>query len=380
MIMITCATEVVAMRRAVALELSDEAKVELEGIARAKTSPQRAAYRAKIVLHAAKGWTNKRIAKSLKTDVNSVAKWRQRYAAGGLDAILKDRPGRGRRPTLTPERIAEIVRRTREETPGSRSHWSRASMAKATGLSESTIGRIWKSHGLKPHRVETFKLSNDREFETKLQDIVGLYLSPPENAVVFSVDEKSQIQALDRTQPGLPLKKGRAGTMTHDYKRHGTTTLFAALNVLTGAVIGKCMPRHTNEEWLSFLKKLDRETPRGLDLHVICDNYATHKHPAVKTWLTKHPRVHVHFTPTSASWLNMVERFFRDLTVNAIRRGVFTSVHDLIDAIDVYLIDHNQEPKPFIWTATANDILAKVLRAQKTLRERVAALETASVC
>ena len=366
------------MRRAVAVVLADEAKANLEAIVRARTSPQRVVYRARIVLHAAQGWTNKRIAKRLKTDVNSVAMWRRRYVAGGLEAIVKDRPGRGRKSALTQERIDEIVRLTREGKPAGRTHWSRASMAKATGLSESTIGRIWKAHGLKPHRVETFKVSNDSQFESKLRDVVGLYLSPPENAVVFSVDEKSQIQALDRTQPGLPLKKGRAGTMTHDYKRHGTTTLFAALNVLTGVVIGQCMPRHTHVEWLKFLKRLDRETPRGLDLPVICDNYATHKHVEVKAWLAKHPRIHVHFTPTSASWLNMVERFFRDLTENALRRGVFTSVHDLIDAIDGYLLDHNQAPKPFIWTANADDILAKVVRAQETLRARIAAAQATS--
>ena len=244
-------------------------------------------------------------------------------------------------------------------------------MAAAVGLSESTIGRIWKLHGLKPHRIETYKLSNDPNFAQKLEDIVGLYLAPPENAVIFSVDEKSQIQALDRTQPGLPLKKGRAGTMTHDYKRHGTTTLFAALNVLTGAVVGVCQPSHTHAEWLKFLKRIHRETPKNKQVHVICDNYSTHKHATVKTWLEKHPRFHIHFTPTSASWLNMVERFFRDITVNAIRRGTFTSVHDLIDSIDEYLVEHNRAPKPFIWTANAKDILAKVVRAREALETRL---------
>jgi transposase len=374
--MVQCALEV-GMRRAVAIVLTSEVKGELEALVRARTGSQRTAYRARIVLSAARGWTNKRIARLMRTDVNSVAMWRLRFAAGGLPAILKDRPGRGRKPTISREKVDEVVRRTREALPDSRTHWSRASMAKATGLSESTVGRIWRAHGLKPHRVTRFKLSKDPEYEPKLRDIVGLYLSPPENAVVFSADEKSQIQALDRTQPGLPLKKGRAGTMTHDYKRHGTTTLFAALNVLTGKVIGRCMPRHTHEEWLRFLRQLDRQTPGHLTLHVICDNYSTHKTPEVKAWLARHPRVQLHFTPTSASWLNMVERFFRDLTENAIRRGVFTSVHDLIDAIDVYLIDHNLDPKPFIWTAKADDILAKVTRAQQALREQIARQEAA---
>ena len=360
------------MRRAVTIELSDEEREKLERVVGAKTSEHRAVVRAEVVLLAAKGWTNQRIAKKTRLDVNSVGKWRKRYATGGLDNILRDRAGRGRKPSISAQKIGEVVRRTREETPPAMTHWSRATMSQASGLSESTIGRIWRANGLKPHRSESFKLSNDRRFEEKLTDVVGLYLSPPDNAVVFSVDEKSQIQALDRTQPGLPLKKGRAGTMTHDYKRHGTTTLFAALNVLTGAVIGVCQPRHTHVEWLKFLRKIERETPKDKLLHVICDNYSTHKHATVKAWLARHPRIHVHFTPTSASWLNMVERFFRDITVNAIRRGVFTSVHDLVDAIDLYLIEHNKKPKPFIWTKSASDILAKVIRARAALQAQVA--------
>ena len=360
------------MRHAVPVELSDQQREALERIVRSPTSPQRSVKRARVVLYAATGWENQRIAKKLKMGVNGVAKWRARFVAEGIDTLGRDRPGRGRKPTIDAAKVAAIVTMTTTELPPGRTHWSRSSMAKAAGVSQSTVGRIWREHGLKPHRVESFKLSRDPKFAEKLEDIVGLYLSPPENAVVFSVDEKSQIQALDRTQPGLPLKKGRAGTMTHDYKRNGTTTLFAALNVLTGAVSGVCMPRHTHKEWLKFLRSLDKEVPPGKDVHVICDNYATHKHDTVKRWLAKHPRFKVHFTPTSASWLNMVERFFRDITENAIRRGIFVSVHDLIDAIDVYLIEHNRDPKPFIWTAKATDILAKVARAQQALQARIA--------
>ncbi|MCC6162138.1 MAG: IS630 family transposase [Acidobacteria bacterium] len=361
------------MRRAVSVVLTSEQQSALDAIVRAPTSAQRAVKRAQVVLLAAKGWENQRIAKKLKMGINNVAEWRRRFVAEGLDALLHDRPGRGRKPTFDAATVAEIVNKTTATLPPGRTQWSRSSMAKASGVSESTVGRIWRSHGLKPHRIDTFKVSRDPKFAEKLEDVVGLYLAPPANAVVFSADEKSQIQALDRTQPGLPIKKGRAGTMTHDYKRNGTTTLFAALNIVSGAVSATCMPRHTHKEWLKFLKRLDAEVPPDKELHVICDNYATHKHAVVQRWLTKHPRVKVHFTPTSASWLNMVERFFRDLTVNALRRGAFTSVGDLIDAIDVYLLEHNREPKPFIWQASASDILAKVTRAQQALKARIEA-------
>jgi transposase len=242
-------------------------------------------------------------------------------------------------------------------------------MAKLAGVSPASVQRIWSARGLKPHLVKTFKLSNDRHFEEKLVDVVGLYLNPPDKSVVLCIDEKSQVQALDRTQPSLPMKKGRAGTMTHDYKRHGTTTLFAALNVLTGTVIGRCLPRHRNTEFLKFLRIIDREVPQGLQIHMICDNYGTHKHPNVKKWLAQHPRFHLHFTPTSSSWLNLVERWFRDLTDKAIRRGVFHSVNDLIIAIEDYLKVNNDNPKPFVWTATAEQILAKVARGRVTLQQ-----------
>jgi len=365
------------MRRAPTVVLKEEERESLERIVRSPTSALREVRRARVVLLAAEGLSNDCIAKRLEMGINTVGRWRRRFNHERVDGLLHDRPGRGRKPEISKEKIDEVVRKTTTERPAGHTHWSRASMAKAVGLSESTIGRIWKAHGLKPHRVETFKLSNDPDFAEKLEDIVGLYLAPPENAVVFSVDEKSQIQALDRTQPGLPLKKGRAGTMTHDYKRHGTTTLFAALNVMTGAVVGLCQPSHKHTEWLRFLKRIDQEAPKTKEIHVICDNYATHKHPKVMAWMKKHPRFHLHFTPTSASWLNMVERFFRDITVNAIRRGTFTSVHDLIDAIDAYLVEHNRNPKPFIWTASAKDILAKVVRAREALESRIQASSVA---
>ncbi len=242
-------------------------------------------------------------------------------------------------------------------------------MAKAQNVSPSTVQRVWSARGLKPHLVKTFKLSNDKRFEEKLVDVVGVYLNPPENAVVLCMDEKSSVQALDRTQASLPMKKGRAGTMTHDYKRHGTTTLFAALNVLTGAVIGECLPRHRHQEFLTFLRRIDKETPKGLDIHMILDNYATHKHPNVKAWLVKHPRFHLHFIPTSSSWLNLVERWFREITDKAIRRGVFGSVPELIAAIEAYLEANNADPKPFVWTATAEQILAKVRRGRVALEQ-----------
>ena len=242
-------------------------------------------------------------------------------------------------------------------------------MAEKTGISMSSVGRIWKSHGLKPHRVSTFKLSNDKEFAEKLEAIVGLYVSPPENAIVFSCDEKSQIQALDRTQPGLPMKKGKAATMTHDYKRNGTTTLFAALNTITGEVLGTCAQRHRHQEWLAFLRRINQSTPKDKDIHIICDNYATHKHPKVKSWLRYHKRFHVHFTPTSASWLNMVERFFRELTDKQLRRGVFSSVKELQESVMTFIEKHNKEPAPYIWTKSASDILEKVKRGRETLNK-----------
>jgi transposase len=277
--------------------------------------------------------------------------------------------GRGRKPSISDEKVAEIVDLTLRSKPEGETHWSCRSMAKRAGVSSASVQRIWSARGLKPHLVKTFTLSHDRHFEEKLIDVVGLYLNPPDQAVVLCMDEKSQSQALDRTQPSLPMKKGRAGTMTHDYKRHGTTTLFAALNVLTGTVIGRCLPRHRNTEFLKFLRIIDREVPQGPRIHMICDNYGTHKHADVKKWLAKHPRFHLHFIPTSSSWLNLVERWFRNLTDKAIRRGVFHSVNDLITAIEDYLKVNNDNPKPFVWTATAEQILAKVSRGRVALQQ-----------
>jgi len=277
------------------------------------------------------------------------------------------RAGRGRKPSISDEKVAEIVRATLHDKPAGETHWSCRSMARAQGVSPATVQRIWSARGLKPHLVKTFKLSNDKRFEDKLVDVVGLYLNPPEQAVVLCMDEKSQIQALDRTQASLPIKKGRAGTMTHDYKRNGTTTLFAALDVLTGAVIGQCLPRHRHEEFLKFLATIDREVPKGLQIHMVLDNYSTHKHDNVAKWLAKHPRFQLHFTPTSSSWLNMVERFFGKLDDEAIRRGVFQSVPDLIAAIEAYLKANNADPTPLVWTATADSILEKVRRGRVVL-------------
>jgi hypothetical protein len=294
-------------------------------------------------------------------------KWRKRYVAGGLAALERDLPRGGRKPTVD---AAEIVRLTTQTKPEAATHWSTRTLGAVAGVSDTSVQRVWKARGLKPHRVRRFKVSRDPNFAQKLEDIVGLYMNPPEHAVVLCCDEKSQIQALDRTQPGLPLKKGRAATMTHDYKRNGTTTLFAALNTLDGSVISRCAPRHRHTEWLSFLRQVERESPKDKSLHLICDNYATHKHPKVQQWLAKHARIHVHFTPTSASWLNMVERFFRDITVTRIRNGVFRSVGELVDAIEHYVSVHNKNPKPFVWTAKANDILQKVIRANRRLSSK----------
>ena len=341
----------------------------LESLVRSGTSEHRLVQRARVLLLAADGVSNVEIAEASGASRPTVLAWRAQFARDGLTRFGQVAEGRGRKASIPEEKIAEIVELTLHHKPDGETHWSCRSMAKRTGVSSATVQRIWSARGLKPHLVDTFKLSNDPRFEEKLVDVVGLYLNPPDRAVVLAMDEQSQIQAPDRTQPSLPLKPGRAGTMTHDYKRHGTTTLFAALNVLTGLVMGQCLPRHRHNEFLTFLKKINQEVPRGLAIHLMLDNYGTHGHPNVKAWLAKHPRFHLHFTPTSSSWLNLVERWFRELTDKAIRRGVFRSVPELIAAIEDYLQAHNTDPKPFVWTATAEDILEKVRRGRVTLQQ-----------
>ena len=355
------------MRVATQIELTDVERTRLIQVAESQRSEVRLARRASIVLLCADGLDNKTIGDILSVDRIQVGRWRERYAEAGFAAIEQDLPRGGRTPVVD---RAELVRLTTQSLPEAATQWSSRLMGDKLGISHSTVSRIWKANGLKPHRVEAFKVSRDPKFAEKLEDIVGLYLSPPTHALVLCCDEKSQIQALDRTQPGLPMKPGRAASMTHDYKRHGTTTLFAAMSTLDGSVISRCEQRHRHTEWLAFLKQIDRETPKDKSLHLICDNYATHKHPVVQAWLEKHPRFHMHFTPTSASWLNMVERFFRDITTARLRNGVFRSVPELTQAIDQYIVHHNKNPKPFIWTAQAKDILEKVIRANRRLSSK----------
>jgi len=351
--------------RVTALRRGDRPR--LEQLLRTRTTPVRVSERAQIVLASAAGQSGSAICQQLRVSRPTVTLWLDRYAAEGLEGLLTDRPRSGRPKEITALNEAAIVERTLHTRPPRGTHWSTRLMAQATGYHHATIARIWQAHGLQPHRVTWFKLSKDPDFIAKLRDVVGLYLHPPERAVVFAFDEKSQIQALDRTQPGLPLKRGRAGTLTHDYQRHGTTTLFAALEVASGRVLQDCMPRHRHQEFLKFLRAMDREVAPELALHVILDNYATHKHPKVRRWLVRHPRVHFHFTPTSASWLNLVERFFAELTERQLRRLTVTSVGELIATITQYIEQRNADPKPFIWTATVRHILAKVNKANETL-------------
>ena len=358
------------MRVAAPVELSPEQITALERMARQRSLPVRLVERARIVLLAAEGLENNQIARRMHITPEKVARWRSRFLAGGITALEKDAPRPGKPRTITNREVKKVVEMTLHEKPTNATHWSTRTMARAVGISDASVRRIWRAHGLKPHRVRTFKLSRDPEFSEKLEDIVGLYLNPTEHAIVLCADEKSQIQALDRTQPGLPLKKGRCGTMTHDYKRNGTATLFAALNALEGEVISMCDDRHRHQEWLKFLRVIDDIVPPQKQIHMIVDNYATHKHPKVERWLSRHPRFHMHFTPTSCSWLNMVERFFRDLTDNRLRRGIFRSVEELIEAIGQYIDHHNDHPKPFIWSAKAADILEKVKRARMALHNR----------
>ncbi len=341
----------------------------LERLVSDRNTLQKHVWRARIVLLSGDRLGTMEIMRRAGKSKPTVWRWQARYIEAGVEGLLHDRPrGPGKRP-LGEEVTALVLTKTMREKPPKATHWSVRTMGKAVGISHTSVQRIWGAHGLKPHLVSTFKVSNDPRFAKKVEDVIGLYLNPPDKALVLSVDEKSQIQALDRTQPGLPMKKGRVGTMTHDYKRNGTTTLFAALNVLDGTVIGQCMKRHRHQEFIRFLNRIDRQTLPFLDIHLIIDNYSTHKTPEVKRWLKRHPRFHFHFTPTSASWLNQVERFFAEITRDAIRRGTFKSVPELEAAIDGYLAKHNETTQPFAWTATAQETLKKVDRAREKLNQ-----------
>jgi transposase len=350
-----------------ALRVDDTQRKRLLSLVRSGKTPQKVVMRARLVLLAADGTPNNATAKELGISRPTVLLWRDRFTRRGVPGLLRDAPRSGRKKTIAPEVVQRVVEATLKTTPPGATHWTTRTMAKAQLLSHMTVQRIWKAHGLQPHRVETFKLSNDPQFVEKVRDIVGLYLNPPAKALVLSIDEKSQIQALDRTQPLLPLRPGIPARQTHDYKRNGTTTLFAALNLLDGKVIGECLPRHRAKEFIAFLKKVDAETPHDLALHAIVDNSSSHKSPPVKRWLKRHPRFHLHFTPTSSSWINMIERWFREITQKRIRRGTFGSVAELVAAIDEYLKIYNGDPHLFVWTKSADVILAKVARCKEAL-------------
>ena len=352
-------------RRAPPIVLSAPERATLDTWRHARRLPHRQVIRAQIVTLAADGMDSQDIAKALGVSRPTVQLWRQRFLALRIAGLEKDAPRPGRKPRLSPEKIKAVVEATLHSTPANATHWSTRSMARAQGLSEASVRRIWRQHNLKPHLIETFKLSRDQRFVEKLQDVVGLYLNPPDRALVLCVDEKSQIQALDRTQPLLPLRPGIPARQTHDYKRNGTTTLFAALSMLDGRVIGDCMPRHRHQEFIRFLKRIDAETPQELGLHLIVDNYGTHKHPRVAAWIQRHPRFHLHFTPTSCSWLNLVERWFREITDKRIRRGTFRNVRALIAAIQQYLDNHNQNPQVFVWSASVERILGKIAKCKE---------------
>lgn len=349
--------------------LESQDRLELERWVAAHGTPQQVTQRCRIILAAATGAQNQDVAQELEINPKTVALWRTRFCREGTDCLWEVAEGRGRKPRYDADKVAAIIEQTLQDRPVGATHWSCRTMAKAQGISKATVNRIWQSHQIKPHRTKGFKLSRDPRFLEKLTDVVGLYLNPPAKALVLCVDEKSQIQALDRTQPGLPLKKGRCGTLTHDYKRNGTTTLFAALEVLQGKVVGQCYARHRHQEFLKFLQRLDQEFPDDLTLHVVMDNYGTHKHPRVEHWLKRHPRFVTHFIPTSSSWLNLVERWFGELTGKRIRRGVFVSVEDLKQAIAEFLAVWNADPKPFVWTATVDSIMEKLSRCKQTLEK-----------
>jgi transposase len=355
------------MRDGISFEVSAADRERLAAVIANRNSPQKHVWRAAIVLATAEGCGTADIMRRAGVSKPSVWRWQQRFMTAGVDGLLRDKTRKPGKAPVPEAVVTALVERTLGEPPGETTHWTSRAMAAATGLAVSTVQKIWRSHGLQPHRIRSFKLSRDPEFAAKVRDIVGLYLQPPTHAIVLSVDEKSQIQALDRTQPGLPMKKGRAGTMTHDYVRNGTTTLFAALNVLDGTVIGQCMQRHRHQEFLRFLNRLERAIPADKLVHVVLDNYGSHKHPKVRAWLERHPRWTFHYTPTSSSWLNAVETFFARLTQRRLRRGVFHSLVDLQAAINRYLADHNTVPKPFVWTADPDAIIAAAKRGYQML-------------
>jgi transposase len=356
-------------QRSVPVVLSESEGLRLDEWIRAGSTPQQVVLRARIIREAARRQTDQAIAVELGIRRETAALWRRRVREQGIGCVWEVAAGRGRKPRYDAARVGQLVEATLQTKPPGATHWSTRTMARAQGVSKNTIQRVWQDHGLKPHLTKSFKLSRDPKFLEKLTDVVGVYLTPPQNAVVLCVDEKSQIQALDRTQPGLPLKPGRCGTYTHDYERHGTTTLFAALQIVEGRVIGQCYPRHRHQEFLKFLQRLDAEFPGGMTLHLILDNYGTHGHPRVQRWLARHPRFVLHFIPTSSSWLNLIERWFAELSQKAVRRGVFRSVADLEHAITAFLAAWNANPTPFVWTASVDRILEKIARCRQRLEQ-----------
>jgi transposase len=355
------------MREGISFEVSAADRERLAAVVADGNSAQKHVWRAEIILASVDGCGTTEIMRRAGVSKPCVWRWQQRFMEAGVDGLLRDRTRKPGKAPVPKEAVAALVERTLAEPPGETTHWTSRAMAAATGLAISTVQKIWRSHGLQPHRLHSFRLSRDPDFAAKVRDVVGLYVDPPAHAVVLSVDEKSQIQALDRTQPGLPIKKGRASTMTHDYIRNGTTTLFAALNVLDGTVVGQCMARPRHQEFLRFLNRLEREIPAGKLVHVILDNYGSHKHPKVRAWLARHPRWTFHYTPTSASWINAVETFFARLTQRRLKRGVFPSLVDLQAAINRYLAEHNTKPKPFVWTADPEAIIAAAKRGYQAL-------------
>jgi transposase len=354
------------MRAGLVVSVTPEDRRRLDAIVADRNRPQKHVARARVIVATADGCGTNEVMRRSGLSKPVVWRWQERFMQEGVDGLLRDKTRKPGKPPLPAETVAKVVELTLADPPGETTHWSVRAMAKAVGIGAISVQRIWKAHSLTPHRMKTFKLSNDPRFAEKFSDVVGLYVDPPAHAVVLSIDEKSQIQALDRTQPGLPMKKGRCGTMTHDYKRHGTTTLFAALNLLDGTVIGRNMQRHRHQEFIRFLNQVESEVPAGKIVHAVMDNYATHKHPKVRAWLARHPRWSFHFTPTSASWLNAVEGFFSVLTRRRLKRGVFNGVVDLQAAINRYIAEHNQSPRPFAWTADPDRVLAAIARGKQT--------------